>query len=370
MKIAVLTSSRADYGIYFPLLEKIKNDSFFDLEVICFGTHCSKAHGYTLSKVKSHGYKKIHEISALIANDNAVSISSSYGLTTLKFAEFWEHNHEYEMVFCLGDRFEMSAAVQAGIPFGIKFVHLYGGDTTLGAIDDIYRNQITLASFLHFTATEDHSKKIQKITNQVENIFTIGTISLNEIASFKPVSKKDLLTEYNIPVDDYVLVTFHPETIATEENELYAEEMKVSLLKIAESSNVVVTMPNADTMGSLYRDKLFETRSNKPDKIFLVENFGKKNYFSAMYHAKLLIGNTSSGIVEAASFGKLTVNVGDRQKGRAQSDNVLNATFNSVDILDKYNEAVKRGTYYGDNVYYRHNSVESIIRILKKYKNN
>ena len=216
--------------------------------------------------------------------------------------QYWEHNNEFEMVLCLGDRFEMSAAVQAGIPFGIKFAHLYGGDTTLGAIDDTYRDQITLASFLHFTATDTHTKKVQNLTNQTDNIFTIGTISLNEIASFKPISRKELLTNYNISDNDYVLITFHPETIASLDNNLFAEEMKKSLLVIAESINLVVTMPNADTMGSLYREKLFELRDIIPNKIFLIENFGKLNYFSAMYHSKLLIGNTSSGIVEAASF--------------------------------------------------------------------
>ena len=145
MKIGVLTSSRADYGIYAPLLKKLNTDGYINLEVIAFGTHLSKSHGYTLTEIEKDDYNCIHSISSLISNDDEQSIATSYGLTVLKFADFWREN-KYDMIFCLGDRFEMSAAVQAGIPFGLKFAHIHGGETTLGAIDNIYRNQITHAS--------------------------------------------------------------------------------------------------------------------------------------------------------------------------------------------------------------------------------
>ena len=123
MKIGVLTSSRADFGIYLPLLSKLKNDNFFYLEIIAFGTHLSKLHGFTITEIKKEGFSKIHKISSLISNDDEQAISTSYALTTIKFAEFWSLN-KYDLVFCIGDRFEMSAAVQAGIPFGIKAIKL------------------------------------------------------------------------------------------------------------------------------------------------------------------------------------------------------------------------------------------------------
>jgi GDP/UDP-N,N'-diacetylbacillosamine 2-epimerase (hydrolysing) len=189
MKIGVLTSSRADYGIYLPLLNKIKVDIFFELEMIAFGTHVSKSHGFTLSEIQKHNYKKIHTISSLISNDDGQSIATSYALTALKFSDFWQHN-KFDLVLCLGDRFEMSAAVQAGIPFNMKFAHFHGGETTLGAIDNIYRHQITLASNLHFTASEIFSEDAD---NDGEKEIIITN---NDIGASGMVSINDLNTRY------------------------------------------------------------------------------------------------------------------------------------------------------------------------------
>ena len=152
MKIAVLTSSRADYGIYLPLLDALKKENDIILEIITFGTHLSRFHGYSIEGVQNDNYATIHQINSLLVTDDEASIATSYGMTVLKFSDFWSKN-TYDLVFSLGDRFEMSAAVQAGIPFQVKFAHIHGGETTLGAIDNIYRHQITIASSYHFTAT-------------------------------------------------------------------------------------------------------------------------------------------------------------------------------------------------------------------------
>lgn len=365
MKIGILTSSRADYGIYLPLLQKMKIDSFFELEIIAFGTHLSKFHGYTIDQIEIDSYFKVHTISALISNDDEQSIATSYGLTVIKFAEFWANN-QFDLVFCLGDRFEMSAAVQASIPFGIKLAHLYGGETTLGAIDDIYRHQITLASKIHFAATDSYKLKIEKIVGSDKDIYAVGSLSLDEMLDYKPIDKSKFHQKFNLPDKDFALITFHPETIALKDNSHFSEEMKIALREIAASLNLVITMPNADTLGTEFRKKLEELKEEKPNQVILIENFGKVNYFSAMYYSKLLIGNTSSGIVEAASFGKYVINVGNRQKGRAQSNNILNAAFNSKDIISKTTEAIKLGEFKGDNIYLKEGVANSIIKIVKE----
>lgn len=366
MKIGVLTSSRADYGIYLPLLQKMKNDSFFEIEIIAFGSHLSRLHGYTLNDINKGKYNCIHKISSLISNDDEQSIATSYGLTVLKFADFWENNI-YNLVFCLGDRFEMSAAIQAGIPFGVRFAHLHGGETTLGAIDNIYRHQITLSSFLHFTATDVFSEKVASLTNSYNNIFTVGSLSLNDIESFIPIEKTTFYSKFAIPNGEFALVTFHPETISTQDNVQYAQAMKNALSTISEKIFVVITMPNADTQGSIYREAIQKLKTEMPSRILLIENFGKINYFSAMYYSKILIGNTSSGILEAASFGKYVVNVGDRQKGREQSGNVINCAFEETSIILATNEALKLEKYNGKNVYFRHEVADNIIKILKEF---
>ncbi|MFD2601224.1 UDP-N-acetylglucosamine 2-epimerase [Flavobacterium suzhouense] len=369
MKIGVLTSSRADYGIYLPLLEKIKNDSFFSVEIIAFGTHLSKSHGYTVNDIEKDGYKKIHKISSLLSNDDEQAISTSYGLTVLKFADFWTSN-SYDLVLCLGDRFEMSAAVQAGIPFGVKFGHIHGGETTLGAIDNIYRHQISLASVLHFTAADVFTEKLISLLGTDTGVFSVGSISLDDIARFEPIEKKPFYEKFSLPNEEFVLVTFHPETVGAEVNHDYAGEMRVALEKISKELFLVITMPNADTLGSIFREEIIELKSAYPERILLIENFGKVNYFSAMYYAKLLLGNTSSGIIEAASFGKYVVNVGDRQKGRAQSNNIFDTPFKAEAICDSVKKATENGGFRGDNVYYKNGAVSAIIKIIKESYEN
>jgi len=370
MKIAVLTSSRADYGIYLPLLEKIKSDSFFSLEIIAFGTHLSKSHGYTVKAIKEGNYGKIFEISSLLSNDDAQSISTSYGLTVLKFADFWGSHHDYDLVLCLGDRFEMSAAVQAGIPFGIKFGHIHGGETTLGAIDNIYRHQITLASTLHFTAADSFSEKVSSLLGTDKGVFSVGSISLDNIADFKPIDKAFFYSKFSLLEEDYGLVTFHPETVRSEINHKYAMEMRNAMEQICKDLFLVITMPNADTLGSIFREEILKLKAENPNRILLIENFGKENYFSAMYYSKVLIGNTSSGIIEAASFGKYVVNVGNRQKGRLQSDNICDSPFTSRQVIEAYQKASEKQIYKGENAYYKNGAVNKIVKIIKQFYEN
>ena len=365
MRIGVLTSSRADYGIYLPLLLKLKSDPFFELEIIAFGTHLSKFHGFTITEIEQNEYNRVHKISSLLSNDDEQSIATSYGLTAVKFADFWQSN-KYDLVFCLGDRFEMSAAVQAGIPFGVKFAHIHGGETTLGAIDNIYRHQITIASFLHFTATSSFSEKITQLIDSRNRVHTVGSLSLDGIESFKPIEKTLFYDRFKIPFQEFALVTFHPETIATQLNKEYALEMRLALAQIAKKLFLVITMPNADTMGSDYRLEIEKLKNESPDRVLCIESFGKENYFTAMYYAKLLIGNTSSGIIEAASFGKYVVNVGDRQKGRAQSANVIDAAFNKQEIVNAV-KLVLKNEFKGKNIYYKLDTSTLVINLIKEF---
>jgi GDP/UDP-N,N'-diacetylbacillosamine 2-epimerase (hydrolysing) len=365
MKIAVLTSSRADYGIYLPLLNEIKKDHFFDLEIIAFGTHLSSKHGYTLDDIEKDGYDTIHKIISLIDDDSEKGIVVSYGRTVLEFSNFWENKY-FDLVFCLGDRFEMNAAVQACIPFGIKLAHIHGGENTLGAIDNKYRHQITIASDIHFVSTTENLTKVKELTGHSKFIFNVGSLSLNDIKKFQPINKSFFYDNFKIQNKPFALVTFHPETVSVKDNYSYAAEMSKALIAVSDKLNLVITMPNADTLGSVYREEIYKLKNKIPNSVLLIENFGKINYFNAMYYSSILIGNTSSGIIEAASFGKYVVNVGDRQKGRSQSKNILNVQFNHKDLILKVNEALILGDFEGDNVYFKQNVVNNFIGILKK----
>ncbi len=364
MKIGVLTSSRADFGIYLPLIQKMKNDSFFELEIIAFGSHLSFFHGQTIKEIENSKFNVIHKISTILANDDEQSIATSYGLTVLKFADFWTNNR-YDLVFCLGDRFEMNAAVQAGVPFGIKFAHIHGGETTLGAIDNIFRHQISLASYIHFVATDSFKKRLKDILGHSEHIYSVGSLSLNDIKSFAPINRHVFFERFRLPNSEYILVTFHPETVSFKDNITFVKEMNKALTILVKNIVLVITMPNADTQGSLYRENILQLKDVFPDRVFLIENFGKENYFSAMYYSKIMLGNSSSGIIEAASFGKYVVNVGSRQKGRVQSENILNCNFNKNEIVIAVREALSFENFNKENKYYKDFAVENIIKIIK-----
>ncbi|RZK65687.1 MAG: UDP-N-acetylglucosamine 2-epimerase (hydrolyzing), partial [Pedobacter sp.] len=260
-----------------------------------------------------------------------------------------------------------AAAVQAGIPFGVKFAHLHGGETTLGAIDNVYRHQITLASRLHFPATSHFANRIADLLGNEDNIFTVGSLSIDELNEMPISSEEEFRSKYDIK-EDFALLTFHPETVSPKENTQHADFVFEALHEISQKILLVITMPNADTFGTVYRSALLKLKSKAESRVVLVENFGKLNYFAAMRYSKLLIGNTSSGIIEAASFGKYVINVGDRQKGRAQSGNVFDIPFSTKKLTDVLEEVLTLGDYTGENIYHIPGTVELIIDNLKKLR--
>ena len=369
MNIAVLTSSRADFGIYLPLLKELKKESLFNLTIIAFGSHTSRLHGYTIEEVYDNGFSDVISISTTLGNDDENSITTSYALTVLKFADLWSIRQKYfDFVLCLGDRYEMSAAVQAGIPYGIKFCHIHGGETTLGAFDNIYRHQITLASKLHFPTTSIYRQKIENLIGSKENIYTVGSLSLQNIHIDEFPSHIELLAKFDMPDEPFILVTFHPETASLQSTGKSAEEMFIALDNLANHFHLLITMPNADTQGSVYRKKLYALKTARSGRITLSENLGKSFYFTAMRSCLMMLGNSSSGIIEAASFKKFVVNVGIRQLGRARSKNVIDCSFDREEIFTKSLQVSKLGTFKGRNIYYRKSPVEKIIKCLSKFK--
>jgi len=363
LKIGVLTSTRADFGIYQPLLKALSEQTHkFQTELIVFGTHLSRFHGYTRSEIEETTDIPICEVYGMPLSDTPQAIANAYGNMVSNFSQFWA-SHSYDWVFALGDRYEMSAAVQAGIPQGVKFAHLHGGETTLGAIDNIYRHQISLASTLHFVATDAFAERVQEITH-APHIYTVGALSLDNLTQLKLPPWGQVKEQFGIRADEFVLCTFHPETIAYGQNSKYSQEAALALTQLAETFPIVITMPNADTEGTLFRNAFIALKDQQPDRIFLVESFGRLNYFAAMRQATFLLGNTSSGIVEAASWKKHVVNVGDRQKGRPQSDNIINASFDAESIFTASKKAHAAGNYNGVNIYRKAGTATSILKHL------
>lgn len=363
MKIGVLTSSRADYGIYLPLLDKLKFNQRFQLEIIAFGMHLQKIQGNTVDQITKDSFEVIHKVGEMPERDNVVDISTGYGNMIVSFAEFWSEN-KYDVVLALGDRWEMSAAVQASIPFEVKIAHIHGGETTLGATDNIYRHQITLASTYHFTAAEAFSERVISILGSNKNVHTVGSISLENINKLNLPSWDSVKERFDIPFDDFILVTFHPESMGASMNKHYAGVISNVLKTLVKEHNILITKANSDAMGSLFNDRFQQLQVKYSRKTKLVSALGKLNYFKAMDKCDFMLGNTSSGIIEAASFGKYVVNVGDRQKGRLRNDNIHDVQFNCEEILMATKHVAERKQYCGENKYTRAATSDRIIKII------
>lgn len=369
MRVAILTSSRADYGIYKPLIKALYADDFFQTAIIAFGTHLSPYHGHTVDAIAQEGYKVDYRIASMLLTDDDASISTAMGLTTIRFADFWQaHAKEFDLVFCLGDRYEMCAAVIAGLSFGVKFAHLHGGETTLGAIDNVFRHTITMASHLHFVATDVFAERVfTLLDNRDAHVTVTGALSLDNISGISLLNKTAFKDKWHIDLDKpSILITIHPETVGADQNKGHLQEVLGALEALSSSYQLVITMPNADTNGSIFRNAFQALGQNNPEKIKLIENFGTQSYFSCMQHASMLLGNTSSGIIEAASFNKYVINLGDRQKGRLTGSNVMHVPFSKAAMLEAVEQASGKGPYEGENIYFKGGAAERIIQTLKQ----
>lgn len=346
----------------------MKADSFFDVKIIAFGTHLSKKHKHTVDEIYKDGFKVAYEINTMPAKDSAEMISKSMGTTIEKFAKIWEKEHKnIDLILCLGDRYEMFAAVAASLPFNIRIAHMYGGDTTLGAIDDKFRHAITAMAQLHFTSTTKSAKRVAEMKGSSKGVHKVGVTSLDNLKEMKLLSKIEFKNKFGVLPKSPVLVTFHPETVATSKNENYCKELIKAMEKLDEQ--IFITLPNADTGNEWIRKQLLQfSRSSK--NVHCFESLGTQGYFSAINMSSFLLGNTSSGIVEAASFAKYVINLGDRQKGREKGKNIIDCKIESASILRAIGIIKKSKSLTTSNIYGNGSSSEKIISILKERANN
>lgn len=349
--IALLTSSRADYSIYFPLIKELNKDTSIDLHIIAFGTHTSKQFGNTYKKIEEDGFKIAHKVKAFVNGDSPKTIAGSMGQNIIAFSKIWA-SQKYDLIICLGDRYEMFAAVSAAVPFNIPVAHISGGEVTLGAIDNVFRDGLTTMSALHFASTEQYRQRVTNILGSKNNVYNTGALSIDNLKGLKLLSKKEFKQKFNIDMErESILFTFHPETVSFEKNTQYIREI-IAALKELKHYQLIITMPNADTMGNMIREKLKQFIKQNKNAIG-IESFGTIGYLSCMKYCKMMLGNTSSGFVEASFFPKYVINLGNRQKGRIITSNILNTDIKKDSILESVSKAsvlkqLKPVTIYGN----------------------
>lgn len=363
MNITVLTSSRADYSIYLPLLRALEKDTFFSLNIIAFGTHLSKEYGNTIEQIINDGFKVTEGIETMASGDQPVNISTAIGDIVQKFSKVWQKLNT-DIIISLGDRYEMFAACLAAVPFGHKIAHIHGGETTLGAIDEIFRNSITQMSQFHFVTTDIYAQKVASLKGSSANVFNVGALSIDNLKSLQLLSIQEFKDQFNIDLSiPTILVTFHPETVEYKKNEIFINELLTALGEVKEYQ-IVITMPNADTMGLMIRKEI-EAFLNKTSHAIGIESFGTIGYLTCMKYCSFLLGNTSSGFVEGTFFPKYVINLGNRQEGRIITDNIENCVIEKKEIMKaiegfKTRKLPKAIDEYGDG-----NTAIKIKNILK-----
>lgn len=367
MEIAVLTSSRADFGFYKPLLNILADKKEVHANLIVFGTHLSQAHGYTITDIIDSGYSVFKEIDVIPKGDTPEDIAKTIGNAHIKFADFWAMNH-FDLILCLGDRYEMFAAISASIPFNIPIAHISGGEETLGAIDNVYRHSLSLMAKFHFTNTQNNAERVKQITGSTTNIYHTGSLAIDNVNDTKLYNSIEFKEIFNFDLDQpFILFTFHPETVEYEKNKEYAQIIENLLIDIEYS--VLVTMPNADTMGGVIREALHKA-ADKNKNICLIESLGSKGYYTALKNSILVLGNSSSGIVEAASFSKYVINLGNRQLGRETGDNVINSKIDKDEISKAIKRVQKLPKLDNKNIYGDGNASIKIYEVLKRISND
>lgn len=328
--IGVVTTSRADFGIYGSVLRALSNAPDMNYGLFVSGMHLSPEFGHTADLVEESGHPIWARIEGLMSSDSDIGIAKSMGLTTLGFAESLARIRP-DILLVLGDRFEMHAAALAAIPLRIPIAHIHGGEETEGAIDNVLRHSLTKLSNVHFPATELSARRIRAMGEPSDRITVAGAPALDGVAELEPVTRVELNERFGLPRrGPFLLATYHPVTL---DPALSFAELDALWAAVKDDDQpIVFTLANADTAGRAINAKLAEFEAERPDTTHLVGTMGARAYFSAMREASAMVGNSSSGILEAASFGLPVVNIGNRQKGRERSGNVVDVKGDVAEI--------------------------------------
>lgn len=320
--ICVVTGTRAEYGLFKPLFEEIKKTPIFQLQIIVTGMHLSSMYGLTYKEILRDGFKINEKVKIPLEDDTPEGVTRSLGMGVMGFASAFKRLKP-NLVVLLGDRFETYSAAIAAFVARIPIAHLQGGELTEGAIDDAFRHSITKMSFLHFTSTGAHRRRVIQLGEDPGRVFNVGALGIDNIRRTKLLSKEALEKELGFDFNGKVaLVTFHPVTLEHNTSKRQFNQI-LSALDNFKDLKVVFTKPNSDIDGKIIIKLIDEYVKRKKGLAVAFVSLGMLKYLSLMKHVDVMLGNSSSGIIEMPSFGKPTVNVGDRQKGRIAPKSVI-----------------------------------------------
>lgn len=323
-RICVVTGSRAEYGLLQWIMRHLQDDSSIQLQVLATGMHLSPEYGNTWQAIVADGFTIDRKIEMLLSSDTPQAMAKSTGIGLMGVADAL-HDLAPDLLLVLGDRFEILAAATAAALMRVPLAHIHGGEATEGAIDDSLRHAITKLSHLHFTSTETYRQRVIQMGENPEHVFCYGAPGIDSICSLKLLSREQLEESIAFKLGGrFLLITFHPVTLGSTPSSSEMAALLDALDGTPADVHLIFTMPNADTGGRALTEQIRRFAELHPERAAVFTSLGQLRYLSAMKHCLAVVGNSSSGIIEAPAFGVGIINIGDRQKGRVQADSVIN----------------------------------------------
>lgn len=369
-RIGIMTGTRAEYGLLKSLMQEINKDNDLELYLIVSGMHLSPEFGMTYKEIEEDGFEINAKVEMLLSSDSPAGISKSIGLGVIGFADEFQRA-DLDMLILLGDRYEALSAAISAMVMRIPIAHLHGGELTEGAIDEGIRHSITKMSYLHFTSTEQYRNRVIQLGENPERVFYVGALGVENIKKINLMTKEELEKSIHFEIDENtVVVTYHPVTL--ENNTV--EEQFLNLLKVLDRNpkiRMIFTKANADTNGRIVNELIDKYTAQNSERACAFMSLGQKRCLSALKYCRIVIGNSSSGIIEAPSFGKPIINIGDRQKGRICADSVINCGYTQQEIQQAMETALTKEfenkASNCRNPYEKENTAANIISVIKDY---
>lgn len=366
MRVLGLTTSRSDYGILKHFYKKIDLSSFFSFSILVTGSHHSKIFGSSYQEIKNDNFKNIINIKTNFDNNHVSHLTNSISLIYDKFSSILLKNKP-DLIIMLGDRFELIPFAHLAVMHKIKILHIHGGEITDGSMDNVFRNAISAMSNFHFVSNSNSLKLLQNIY-YIDDVFNIGSMAINSILKTKFLSRNAISKKINFTFAKSIFVIlFHPNTISNK-TDMEVRELLKSLVRYNEISLIFIS-PNADPGSNIiFREFTKFIKSNKNSTF--IKNLNSYDFYSLVKISNLLIGNSSSGLIEIPSIGTPTINIGERQHGRLKSNSVINSNFDEKEIT----KSIKLGlsAYFvnkikinNNNPYFKKNSIDLAMSYLK-----
>lgn len=367
--ICIVTATRAEYGLMKCLIEDIYNDTELKLQLIVTGSHLSPEFGYTIQKIEEDNFPISKKIEILLSSDSPIGVSKSMGLAQISFAEAFDELKP-DIVLVLGDRYELLPIVSSANIARIPVAHLNGGEITEGAIDEIIRHSVTKLSQIHFTAIDEYAKRVVQMGEQPETVFNVGEVGLDNFKRVSFLTKDEF--EHSIGrslKEKNILITYHPETtISVEDNINNFRQLLDSLDKL-ENTLLIFTKANTDVGGRAINAIIDSYVQDNEENSIAFSSLGQVRYLSALQYIDCVVGNSSSGIVEAPTFKVASINIGNRQLGRLSANSLIHVKADTKQIdealCEIYTPTYQQKLSVVKNPYGEGNSSNKVIQVLK-----